>query len=175
MFAVTSADDADAIPAGNAGDSSLLPGVPAIPVDTLHARSALALPATPEAAGRFRRHTVQAGRRWRLSADSRETVEVCVSELVTNAIVHGVGRNVLLVLYYTQDSVLIEVFGRAVDRPVVRRESRADWAEGGRGLFIVETLAKDWGSENTEYGLLRVWASIAVQRMPEVSPGRPAR
>ncbi|MBR7836425.1 ATP-binding protein [Actinospica durhamensis] len=132
----------------------------------VHDWTALALPATPQAAGRFRRHTRDAARRWTLHPDSGETLEVCVSELVTNAIVHGVGRDVLLVLYYTGDSVLTEVFGQALDRPVIPRQPRADWAESGRGLFIVETLAKDWGSEHTGHGLLRVWASIAVFGSP---------
>lgn len=130
--------------------------------EVVHDRTALVLPSTPQAAGRFRRHTREAAARWGLGPESRETLEVCVSELVTNAIVHGVGPDVLLVLSYTGDSVLTEVFGQAVDRPVIPRQARPDWAESGRGLFIVETLAKDWGSEPSGRSLLRVWASIAV-------------
>ncbi len=137
------------------------PGPPG-EAEVVHDWTALTLPSNPQAASRFRRHTRDAARRWSLLPDSGETLEVCVSELVTNAIVHGVGRDVLLVLYYTGDSVLTEVFGQALDRPAIPRQARADWAEGGRGLFIVETLAKDWGSEHTGHGLLRVWASIAV-------------
>lgn len=128
----------------------------------VHDWTALALPATPRAAGSFRRHALDAIRRWGLHDESGEIIEACVSELVTNAIVHGVGRDVLMVLYYTGDSVLTEVFGQAVDEPVIPATARSDNAEGGRGLLIVETLAKDWGSEHTGRGLLRVWASIAV-------------
>jgi anti-sigma regulatory factor (Ser/Thr protein kinase) len=105
---------------------------------------------------------MDAALRWGLHPDSGETLEACVSELVTNAIVHGVGRHVLLMLYYTGDSVLTEVFGQAVERPAIPRQNRPDWAESGRGLLIVEALAKEWGSEQTGPGLLRVWASIAV-------------
>lgn len=143
------------------------PHAPPVAAGVVHDWTALTLPANPQSAGHFRRHTTEAAQRWDLHPDSGETLEVCVSELVTNAIVHGVGEDVLLVLYYTGDSVLTEVFGQAVDRPVIPRQSRADWAEGGRGLFIVETLAKDWGSENTGHGLLRVWASIAVDPTSE--------
>jgi anti-sigma regulatory factor (Ser/Thr protein kinase) len=128
----------------------------------VHDWTALALPASPRAAGAFRRHAVSAAHRWGLAADSGEVVEVCVSELVTNAIVHGVGRDVLMMLYYTGDSVLTEVFGHAVDEPAIPATARSNEAESGRGLLIVETLAKDWGSEHTGHGLLRVWASIAV-------------
>jgi hypothetical protein len=128
----------------------------------VHDWTALALPASPRAAGRFRRHAVGATRRWGLHPDSGDVIETCVSELVTNAIVHGVGRDVLMMLYYTGDSVLTEVFGYAVDSPAIPATARSDNAEGGRGLLIVETLAKDWGSEHTGLGLLRVWASIAV-------------
>jgi hypothetical protein len=128
----------------------------------VHDWTALALPASPRAAGRFRHHAVGATRRWGLHPDSGDVIETCVSELVTNAIVHGVGRDVLMMLYYTGDSVLTEVFGYAVDSPAIPATARSDNAEGGRGLLIVETLAKDWGSEHTGLGLLRVWASIAV-------------
>jgi Histidine kinase-like ATPase domain len=128
----------------------------------VHDWTALALPASPRAAGRFRRHAVGATRRWGLHPDSGDVIETCVSELVTNAIVHGVGRDVLMMLYYTGDSVLTEVFGYAVDSPAIPATARSDNAEGGRGLLIVDTLAKDWGSEHTGLGLLRVWASIAV-------------
>lgn len=124
--------------------------------------TALALPASPQAAGRFRRHATGATRRWGLHVESGETVEACVSELVTNAIVHGVGRDVLMMMYYTGDSVLTEVFGHAVDEPFIPATARSDHAESGRGLLIVDMLAKDWGSEHTGLGLLRVWASIAV-------------
>ena len=132
----------------------------------VHDWTALALPASPRAAGRFRRHAVSAMHRWGLHPDSGDIVETCVSELVTNAIVHGVGRDVLMMLYYTGDSVLTEVFGYAVDSPMIPATARSDNAEGGRGLLIVESLAKDWGSEHTGLGLLRVWASIAVLTEP---------
>lgn len=101
-------------------------------------------------------------RRWGVHREAGETIEACVSELVTNAIVHGVGRDVLMMLYYTGDSILTEVFGHAVDEPAIPATARSDNAESGRGLLIVDTLAKDWGSEHTGRGLLRVWASIAV-------------
>jgi len=128
----------------------------------VHDWTALALPASAQAAGHFRRHAGSAAHRWGLHPDSGETIVACVSELVTNAIVHGVGRDVLMLLYYTGDSVLTEVFGQALAEPVIPATARSDNAESGRGLLIVETLAKDWGSEHTGRGLLRVWASIAV-------------
>jgi anti-sigma regulatory factor (Ser/Thr protein kinase) len=128
----------------------------------VHDWTALALPASPRSAGHFRRHATSATHRWGLRADSGDLVEACVSELVTNAIVHGIGRDVLMTLYYTGDSVLTEVFGQALDEPVIPPTARSDDAESGRGLLIVESLAKDWGSEHTGLGLLRVWASIAV-------------
>jgi len=167
MTTVTEAPDpslpgAEVPPRHHPAHTLRAPHAPPAAAGVVHDWTALSLPANPRSAGRFRRHTTEAAQRWHLHPDSGETLEVCVSELVTNAIVHGVGQDVLLVLYYTGDSVLTEVFGQAVDRPVIPRQSRADWAEGGRGLFIVETLAKDWGSENTGHGLLRVWASIAV-------------
>lgn len=147
--------------------SSADPGADAVPnrqpgAAPVYDWTALALPASPQAAGRFRRHAVGAVHRWGLHRESGETIEACVSELVTNAIVHGVGRDVLMMMYYTGDSVLTEVFGHAHDEPAIPATARSDNAESGRGLLIVDTLAKDWGSEHTGLGLLRVWASIAV-------------
>ena len=167
MAAVTTVPDPTTHAAAPAAELPRPSGTLPPDAGVVHDWTALALPAGPQSAGRFRRHTVDAARRWDLRPDSGETLEVCVSELVTNAIVHGIGKDVLLVLYYTGDSVLTEVFGQAVDRPVIPRQTRADWAEGGRGLFIVEALAKDWGSENTGHGLLRVWASITVDQASE--------
>jgi hypothetical protein len=144
---------------GTRAGGTRAPGAAGTPV---HDWTALALPASPRAAGHFRRHAVDAVHRWGLHPDSGDVVEACVSELVTNAIVHGVGRDVLMMIYYTGDSVLTEVFGHALHEPVIPATARSDDAESGRGLLIVETLAKDWGSEHTGLGLLRVWASIAV-------------
>ena len=139
------------------------PHVPGrIDASTVYDWTALALPASPQAAGSFRRHALSAIRRWGLHSETGDTIEACVSELVTNAIVHGVGRDVLMLLYFTGDSVLTEVFGQALDEPAIPTTARSDDAESGRGLLIVETLAKDWGSEHTGHGLLRVWASIAA-------------
>jgi anti-sigma regulatory factor (Ser/Thr protein kinase) len=135
----------------------------------VHDWTALALPASPRAAGHFRRHAVNATRRWRLHPTSGELIEVCVSELVTNAIVHGIGRDVLMLLYYAGDRVLTEVFGHALDEPVIPATARSENAESGRGLLIVESLAEDWGSEHTGRGLLRVWASIGV--LGDTTPG----
>jgi anti-sigma regulatory factor (Ser/Thr protein kinase) len=151
-------DDQD-VHAGRAGGRGAGDGMAGTAV---HDWTALALPASPRAAGRFRRHAVSAMHRWGLHPETGDVVEACVSELVTNAIVHGIGRDVLMMLYYTGDSVLTEVFGHALDEPVIPATARSDDAESGRGLLIVETLAKDWGSEHTGLGLLRVWASIAV-------------
>jgi len=146
----TREDGSDAVPPHRAG------------AEPVYDWTALALPASPQAAGRFRHHALSATARWGLHQEAGETVEACVSELVTNAIVHGVGRDVLMMLYYTGDSVLTEVFGHAVHEPAIPATARSDDAESGRGLLIVDTLAKDWGSEHTGLGLLRVWASIAV-------------
>ena len=145
-------------PEAGAADGSARRAGPGI----VHDWTALALRASPQAARHFRRHAVNAAERWGLHQEAGETVEACVSELVTNAIVHGVGRDVLMMLYYTGDSVLTEVFGHALADPAIPVTARSDNAESGRGLLIVESLAKDWGSEHTGLGLLRVWASIAV-------------
>jgi two-component sensor histidine kinase len=76
-------------------------------------------------------------------------VLLCVSELATNALVHGVppGRGFLLRLVpYDEDGgVRIEVHDSGDGVPVLPRQDVQEPCEGGRGLLLVSELADKWG------------------------------
>ncbi|MET8583973.1 ATP-binding protein [Streptomyces collinus] len=122
--------------------------------------------------GRARR-SVPAARRftewslsyWGLTAWERSTdVSLCVSELATNALLHGAppGRGFLVRLRYDGDLVRAEVHDSGPGLPQVVGETGAAEEEGGRGLLLVASLADRWGVGQRAPGKL-VWCEFAVR------------
>jgi anti-sigma regulatory factor (Ser/Thr protein kinase) len=81
-----------------------------------------------------------------------------VSELVTNAILHGAGRPQVTVELF-DDGARISV---ADDDPSLpyRAPAGAD-ATSGRGISIVEGIADEWGAEARGTGK-RVWFEVRI-------------
>ncbi|AXK34941.1 ATP-binding protein [Streptomyces armeniacus] len=101
---------------------------------------------------------------WRRAAEPVETVRLCVSELASNALLHGAepGRGFLVRLALADDVVRLEVHDSREVRPEPRRPSALDTA--GRGLLLVAELADDWGVADREpFGKI-VWARIKAPR-----------
>jgi GAF domain-containing protein len=85
------------------------------------------------------------------------TLELVVSELVTNAIRHG-GPPIQLRLI--RDGVVTcEVSDGSNTSPHLRRARTFD--EGGRGLMLVAQLAQRWGTRHHALGKT-IWAEVAV-------------
>lgn len=78
-----------------------------------------------------------------------------LSELVTNAFVHGDGDVVRVRLYLTDQYICLEV--RDGTREAPRLQPVAPLDENGRGLVIVDALADAWGV--TESGAC-VWCIV---------------
>ncbi|MER5544427.1 ATP-binding protein [Streptomyces sp. NPDC001118] len=117
---------------------------------------------TPGAARTFVAETLtQWGRTKRL-----DDVRLCVSELTTNAILHGVPTGGLVLVRVTLNDIQlrIEVHDR-VDAPPRRRHVPAT-AETGRGLLLVSALADDWGVEERRGPGKCVWAAFQHSTVP---------
>ncbi|MEU2544136.1 SpoIIE family protein phosphatase [Streptomyces roseolus] len=96
-------------------------------------------------------------REWGLGVDPL-TVELVVSELVTNAVRHGAPPYALRLLR-GESALTVEVRDGAATAPNLRHAKAGD--EGGRGLHICAMLADAWGVRYEEDGKT-VWAEIAL-------------
>ncbi|MGW0773238.1 SpoIIE family protein phosphatase [Streptomyces sp. NPDC002835] len=109
------------------------------------------------APGRARRLARRALARWGLEELS-DSVELLVSEVVTNAVRYA-ERPVTLRLLRT-DVLRCEV---GDDSPQLPRQRRArDTDEGGRGLFLVNRLARRWGATRLSTGKV-VWFELPTR------------
>lgn len=121
-------------------------------------RATASFRADPSSASEARRFVAQWCRAWAVPGVA-EDAEIVVTELVENAVRH------------TQDAceVTMERRGggltiRVADfghNPPRMRRPAPDVA-GGRGLLMVDTIARRWGFESTDSGKV-VWADLAVQ------------
>ncbi|WP_326810356.1 SpoIIE family protein phosphatase [Streptomyces scopuliridis] len=96
---------------------------------------------------------------WELPA-AVETAQLMVSELVTNAVKHARSRRVGLRLVRT-DALLCEVIDDEPAPAALLNAGRDD--EFGRGLRVVSTLAREWGSSSSAGGKT-VWFEQALAR-----------
>lgn len=107
---------------------------------------------------------------WVVPAGAVDDVVLLVSELVTNAVVHA--RSASRVSIDRRDDVLVvQVADEAAELP--RRRDVAVDAESGRGLLLVERLARAWGVHLDGAGKI-VWFELDVADGP-TGTARPAR
>ncbi|MBD3004533.1 ATP-binding protein [Streptomyces sp. 5-10] len=118
-------------------------------------RYAETYPATEVSATRARHDTSLILLTWHLDP-MIEAAELIVTELMANAVRHGEGPISFSVTRLT-GGVKISVCDRCAKKPNRCPADLSD--EGGRGLFLVETLATSWGCEVTRSGK-KVWAEL---------------
>jgi serine phosphatase RsbU (regulator of sigma subunit)/anti-sigma regulatory factor (Ser/Thr protein kinase) len=124
-----------------------------IPKDDVFSWTLDALPARVRHARTLAREALT---KWGLSRLS-ETVELLVSELVTNAVRHGAGDIGLRMI--RAGSLLCEVRDDGHDLPNLLSADLS--AENGRGLQLVSALADRWGTQRTPTGKV-VWFEQAL-------------
>jgi anti-sigma regulatory factor (Ser/Thr protein kinase) len=125
-------------------------------------RMSSALPRTVEAPARARRLCERACREWGFDR-LHDVCALLVSELVTNAVLHGTGA--VEVELRSEGACLhvgVRQFDRVLELPDVHM-SGPD-AVRGRGLAMVERLAADWGAEVAPQGST-VW--FELRRAPD--------
>ncbi|MEU5437688.1 ATP-binding protein [Streptomyces sp. NPDC020719] len=101
---------------------------------------------------------------WGIS-DRCDDVRLCVSELATNALVHGGegAHGFLLAITATGHLLRVEVHDAGPGLPQCRMPG--DDSDDGRGLLLVSEYADDWGVERS--GELKVvWAEFKVVPEP---------
>lgn len=97
-----------------------------------------------------------------------QDLALLVSELVTNASIHAREPVCLrLTIDLRRGRVRIEVEDGSPITPTVRRPGSR--SAGGRGMLIVESLSRSWGTEPTDTGKV-VWAEVPIGTTTEPAP-----
>ncbi|MEV5759325.1 SpoIIE family protein phosphatase [Streptomyces tendae] len=114
------------------------------------------LPARDDAATRARALVAALLRQWHTRDNTRDSVLLLVSELVTNA-VRFAGGPITVRLIRAGPGLLCEVGDTGNGRPRLGRGGLLD--DGGRGLHVVHRLTSRWGVRWTDTGKV-VWAEV---------------
>jgi sigma-B regulation protein RsbU (phosphoserine phosphatase) len=90
-----------------------------------------------------------------------------VTELVTNAVVHA-GTEIELRIETSADGLRVEVIDRSPGSLPVMKPAPAETREGGRGVFLLDALATEWGTRHFSGGK-SVWFQLGPPREPAAS------
>ncbi|MEJ7833368.1 MAG: ATP-binding protein [Nocardioides sp.] len=141
---------------------------PALPEGARAARCTLA--GDPRAAGEARRFLRRELADWQVAEDPADTALLCLSELVTNAVVHAGAPSELVV---TLEGEVLTIVVR--DRGGSGLADGADLAQPvadpdplrvhGRGLMLVDAMVDRWGSERDVSGTT-VWFVLELEENP---------
>ncbi|WP_344669378.1 ATP-binding protein [Catenulispora yoronensis] len=144
--------------------------------------SSINLAAVATAVGCSRLFVASTLKQWRLDR-LIDDAELIASELVTNAVKQtGITRPsprfteltdlamLQVRLAVLRHGLVVEVWDRDTTAPSVSNFEDLD--ESGRGLFIVQTLAKRWSFYRPEGGGKWVWAELEIPRLPGPLPQR---
>ncbi len=126
---------------------------------TVRTDGGLRLPASADSAGRARRFVRDSLRGY--DEDLVSIAELCVSELVTNAVLHVGSELEVRVTQEEKGGVRLEVRDGSDVPPLLIPRSRG--ATTGRGLALVDTLATEWGVESLSNGGKAIWCRLAPQ------------
>ncbi|MFG2408777.1 ATP-binding protein [Streptomyces brevispora] len=98
-----------------------------------------------------------------------EDAELLISELVTNALLHGRGE-LRVLLYFSAHDFVMEVRDSSPEHPVLCHADTDN--EHGRGLHLVDAVAASWGisSDGTT-----TWCSLPLAVGPAAMQPRPVQ
>jgi anti-sigma regulatory factor (Ser/Thr protein kinase) len=127
----------------------------------LDVEAALRLPPSPHAAGQARTFIADFCSAAQLPAQTCQDAALLVSELVTNAVIHG-RTSATVEVHRPADTLRVTVRDDNPQLPAVGDAPDLN-AESGRGLLIVSKTATRWGIEAGEGGKA-IWFELAVDR-----------
>jgi anti-sigma regulatory factor (Ser/Thr protein kinase) len=155
-----------------AGNPVMVPVLPWPPVTEIVAEASfLRVEATAAVVRYLRHHAESCARAWGIADDVVRTLMQVVSELAGNAVLHGSPQpeyarwslevpTVALSLQITTHGLSVQVFDSNNSEPHVGENERL--AEDGRGMFLVEALAEDWGTLLLPTGGKVVWCRLKL-------------
>ena len=112
----------------------------------------------PDAPSRSRHAVTAVLEGWGFAPDTREDLLLVVSELVTNAVVHG-AEPIVVTMVRAPERIRVEVTDGA-DESSPHTNRPPPTAETGRGLSVVTRLAVAWGWRATPGHGKTVWAEL---------------
>ena len=121
----------------------------------------MVVPSVPRSVAEVRRFAVSVCAD--CSEEVRDTVALLVSEVATNALVHGRGDVEVRVLAPRDGLLRVEVSDG--DPALPRPRAASTDAEGGRGLALVDALAASWGTHASPTGKV-VWFEVVPGDVP---------
>src|SRR5947209_2756867 len=145
-------------PSGSEDDIAIL--IARVSADTVQRTAALDVPAEMAALREGRHFASTTLRDWNLPEGVIEDATLIVSELLTNAMVHG-RAPIRLRLRVTPDELAIEVDDAASAMPRKLRATTDDIH--GRGLAIVAEMSTRWAARADGYGKT-VWSTLPIPR-----------
>jgi DNA-binding NarL/FixJ family response regulator len=134
-------------------------------VEAVLIQASTSLSNDPRSAGDARRFVAGTLQSWELGS-LVDTVTLLTSELVSNAVLHA-GSDVDVVVRLTGSLARVEVTDRSDLVPAARHAAADD--DSGRGLALVQELARRWGTSRQPGGGKTVW--FEVPRSSELQPG----
>lgn len=114
----------------------------------------------PDAPARGRHAVTAVLDSWGCDTDTRDNLLLVVSELVTNAVVHG-AEPIVVTMVRAPERIRVEVTDGADDSSPHTNRAAAD-AENGRGLSVVTRLATAWGWRASPGHGKTVWAELPL-------------
>jgi anti-sigma regulatory factor (Ser/Thr protein kinase) len=111
----------------------------------------LTIAGKPAAVGQARHELRATLAGWGIEEDVAETVALCMSELVTNAVVHAASGCQVQVIN-DAGTVTVEVRNPGPGPDIARPDGRDPLRVHGRGLQLVDALTSRWGSSRDSSG-----------------------
>jgi anti-sigma regulatory factor (Ser/Thr protein kinase) len=125
-------------------------------------QAAATFPGVPASVSRARRFVRITAAMWKLPSEAEGDAELCMSELVGNAVTHTSSSRLNVRMWSARGMLFVEVDDEdRRDLPQVGQAGEDD--EHGRGMFLIDTFAAAWGTvPRMGRGGKTVWAALPL-------------